>query len=110
MISKENLFSLLKTHGNSLNEALSPLMAEVEAIMISQPLAVELPSDGNGLNPISLSTLLTMKNRVRMPPPEESGRTDKREERREEGWRRIQHLSEEVWTRWQKKCLVTLSS
>ena len=82
MISKKNLFSLLKTHGNSLNEALSPLMAEVGAIMISQPLAVELPSDGNILNPISLSTLLTMKNRAGMPPPEEFGRTDKREEKR----------------------------
>ena len=50
-------------------------MAEVEAIMISQPLTVELASDGNSLNPISLSTLLKVKSRVVMPPPEDFGRT-----------------------------------
>ena len=58
------------------------MIAEVEAIMISQPLTVELASDGNSLNPISLSTLLTMKNRVVMPPSEEFGRTLERREKR----------------------------
>ena len=41
------LSSLLKTHGRSFNdEALSTLMAEVEAVMNSRPLTVELLSDG----------------------------------------------------------------
>ena len=57
------LSSLLKTHGRSLNdEALSTLMAEVEAVMNSRPLTVKLLSDGNSLNPISPPKLLTMKS------------------------------------------------
>ena len=69
------LSSLLKTHGRSLNdEALSTLMAEVEAVMNSRPLTVELLSDGNSLNPISPSNLLTMKSKIVMPPPGEFGR------------------------------------
>ena len=67
---------MLKTHGTSLNKALLTLMAEVEAIMISQPLTVELLNDGNSFNLISLSTLLTRKNRVVMPPLEEFGTAD----------------------------------
>ena len=64
------LSSLLKTHGRSLNdEALSTLMAEVEAVMNSRPLTVELLRDGNSLNPISPSNSLTMKSKVVMPPP-----------------------------------------
>lgn len=41
MISKKILSSLFKTQGTSVNEALSTLMAEVEAIMILPPLKVE---------------------------------------------------------------------
>ena len=41
------LSSLLKTHGRSLNdEALSTLMAKVEAVMNSRALTVELLRDG----------------------------------------------------------------
>ena len=57
------LSSLLKTHGRSLNdEALSTLMAEVEAVMNSRPLTVELLSNGNSLNPINPSNLLMIKS------------------------------------------------
>ena len=100
------LSSLLKTHGRSLNdEALSTLMAEVEAVMNSRPLTVELLSDGNSLNPISPSNLLTMKSKVVMPPPGEFGRADIYCRKR---WRRVQHISDEFWNRWQKEFLVTL--
>ena len=100
------LSSLLKTHGRSLNdEALSTLMAEVEAVMNSRPLTVELLSDGNSLNPISPSNLLTMKSKVVMPPPGEFGRADicccK-------CWRSVQHISDEFWKQWRKEFLVTL--
>ena len=44
-------------------------MAEVEAVMNSRPLTVELLRDGNSLNPISPSNSLTMKSKVVMPPP-----------------------------------------
>ena len=76
MISKKNLSSLLKTHGTSLKEALLTLIAEVEAILISQPLTAELLIDGNNLNVVSLSTLLTKQNRLVMPPSEEFWRAD----------------------------------
>ena len=80
-------------------------MAEVEAILNSQPLTVELLSDDNNANPISPSNLLSMKSKVIMPPPDEFSRPDiyccKR-------WRRIQHIAEEFWSRWQKEFLVTL--
>ena len=100
------LSSLLKTHGRSLNdEALSTLMAEVEAVMNSRPLTVELLSDGNSLNPISPSNLLPMKSKVVMPPPGEFGRADIYCRKR---WRRVQHISDEFWNRWQKEFLVTL--
>ena len=100
------LSSLLKTHGRSLNdEAVSTLMAEVEAVMNSRPLTVELLSDGNSLNPISPSNLLPMKSKVVMPPPGEFGRADIYCRKH---WRRVQHISDEFWNRWQKEFLVTL--
>ena len=98
--------SLLKTHGTSLNhDALCILMAEVEAILNSRPLTVELLSDGNSANPISPSNLLSMNSKVIMPPPVEFSRPDiyccKR-------WRRVQHIAEEFWSRWRKEFLVKL--
>ena len=89
------LSSLLKTHGRSLNdEAASTLMAEVEAVMNSRPLTVELLSDGNSLNPISPSNLFPMKSKVVMPPPDEFGRADIYCRKH---WRRVQHISDEFW-------------
>ena len=68
---------LLKTHRRRLNnEALSTLMTEVEAVMNSRPLTLELLSDGNSLNSISLSNLLTMKSKVVMSPSGEIGKAD----------------------------------
>ena len=100
------LSSLLKTHGRSLNdEALSTLMAEVEAVMNSRPLTVELLSDGNSLNPISPSNLLTMKSKVVMPPPGGFGRADIY---CREHWRIVRHILDEFWNRWRKEFLVTL--
>ena len=58
------------------NEALWTLMAEVEAILNSQPLTVELLSDDNNANPTSPSNLLSMKSKVIMPPPDEFSRPD----------------------------------
>ena len=66
------LSSLLKTHGHSMNdESLNTLMTEVEAILNSRPLAVELLNDGSSINPICPSNILSMKSKVVMPPPGE---------------------------------------
>ena len=74
-------------------------MTEVEAILSSHPLTVELlnDNDGNSINP--------MKSKVVMPPPGEFVQADiyccKR-------WRRVQHIAEEFWSRWRKEFLVAL--
>ena len=81
---------LLRTHGSSLNdEALSTLMIEVEAIVNSRPLAVEVEAA------ISPSNLLTIKSKVVMPPPGSFGTVDLYSKRR---WRGIQHITNEFWS------------
>ena len=53
---------MLKTYEASLNdEAVSVLMAVVEAIINSCILTVEVLNDGNSVNPIRPSNLLTIK-------------------------------------------------
>ena len=52
-------------------QALTTLMTEVEAVLNSGPLMTELLSDGNSLNPVCPSNILTMKTKVVMPPPGE---------------------------------------
>ena len=100
------LSSLLKTDGTSLNvEALTTLMTEVEAVFNSPPLTTELLSDGNSLNPICPSNILTMETKVVMPPPGEFGRTDIYCHKQ---WRRVQHIREEFWNIWRKESLITL--
>ena len=94
------------THTTSLNnEALCTLMSEVEAILHSWPLKVELLSDGNSANSISPSNLLSMKSMVIMPPPGGFSRQDICCHKR---WRRVQHIAEEFWSRWRKEFLLAL--
>ena len=103
--ARNSLSFLLKIHGRSLNEeVLSTLMAEVEAIMNSRPLTVEPLGDGNSLNPISPSNLLTMNSKVVMPPPGGFGRADIYNRKH---WRRVRHISDKFWNRWRKEFLVT---
>ena len=56
------LSSLLKTHGQSLDdESLITLMTEVEGILNSRPLTVETITDPTSFQPLSSINLLTMK-------------------------------------------------
>ena len=64
-------------------------MVEVEAIVNSRPLAVEVEAA------ISPSNLLTMKSKVVMPPPGSFGTVDLYSKRR---WRGIQHITNEFWS------------
>ena len=80
-------------------------MTEVEAILNSCPLTVELLNDGSSINPICPSNILSMKSKVVMPPPGEFVRADIYCRKR---LRRVQHIAEEFWSRWRKKFLVTL--
>ena len=87
------LASLLKNHCTCLKDEPFPtLTKDVEAIVNSRPLTVETISDPLSLTPLSLSNLLTMKNRVIMPPLGSFVRPDLYNRRQ---WRRIQHLADE---------------
>ena len=104
--ARTNLSSLIKTHSMSFNEhSLSTLSSEVEDIGNSRPVVVETINDVNSEVAISPSYILTMKSKVAMPPPGVFGKPDMYCQRR---WRRIQHVSNEFWSRQQKKFLVTL--
>ena len=100
------LSSILKTHSTSLDdESLNTLFTEVEAIVNSRPLVVETINDANSEVVLSPTNLLTMKSKVVMPPPGEFSRPDIYCRKR---WRRVQHLSNEFWSRWRKEFLLSL--
>ena len=83
------LASLLKNHGACLkDESLHNLMTEAEAILHSRLLSVETISDPQSLSPLSPSNLLTMKNRVIMPPAGSFVRPDLYNRKQ---WRKVQH-------------------
>ena len=97
---------LLKTHGTSLNdESLHTLLIEVEAVVNSRPLTTNLLSDANSMIKLSPINLLFLKSRVVMPPPGVFTASDIYCHKH---WRRVQHISNEFWSRWRKEVLVTL--
>ena len=100
------LSSLLKTHGQSLDdESLITLMTEVEGILNSRPLTVETINDPTSFQPLSPINLLTMKSKVVSPPPGKFLKPDVYSKKR---WRRIQHIANEFWSRWRKEYLQSL--
>ena len=68
-------------------------------------MVIETINDVNSEVAILSSHILIMKSKVVMPPPGMFGKPDMYCHRR---WRRIQHISNEFWIRWQKEFLVTL--
>ena len=96
----------MKTHGVSLDEeSLNTLFVEVEGIVNSRPLVVETINDVNSQAALSPSHILTMKSKVVIPPPDMFGPPDLYCRKR---WRRVQHISNEFWSRWRKEFLATL--
>ena len=69
-------------------------MTEVEAVMNFRPLTLEQLSDGNSLNSIILSSLLTMKSKVVIST---SGEFEKADIYCHKRWRGVQHISDEFW-------------
>jgi hypothetical protein len=61
--------------------------------------------DPNTLQPISPNHLLTMKSNVVLPPPGEFMAADVYSRKR---WRRVQHLANSFWERWQKEVISSL--
>ena len=71
------LGSLLKTHGECLDdESLLTVMTEVECILNSRPLTVEVLNDPTSLQPFSPVNIVTMKSKVVSPPPGEFSKPD----------------------------------
>ena len=102
------LNSLLKTHGVSLtDESSQTLLTEVEAIVNSRPLTTDVINDVTSAVPLSPINLLTTKSRVVMPQP---GVFTSADMYCRKHWRRVQHLSNEFWSRWRKKVLLTLQN
>ena len=98
----------MKTHGASLtDESLQILLTEVEAIVNSRPLTTDVINDVTSPVPLSPINLLTMKSRVVMPPP---GVFTSADMYCRKHWRRVQHLSNEFWSRWRKEVLLTLQN
>ena len=100
------LSSLLKQNGHSLDDELfRTLLTEVEAIVNSRPLTVETLSDAGSPCPLTPAHLLTMKSNVIFPPAGIFLRTDIYCRQR---WRRVQHIANEFWSRWNKEYLSSL--
>ena len=99
------LASMLKTHGKSLDdESLLTLMTEVEGILNSRHLTVEMINDPSSFQPLAPANILTMKSKVVMPPPGKLLRPDLYRRR----WSRVQHIANEFWSRWRKEYLQSL--
>ena len=100
------LSSLMRTHGLSLSgEAFRTCMAEVAAVLNSQPLTVDNLSNPDDPPPLRPSQLITLKSKVILPRPGQFQPEDIYSRRQ---WRRIQHLANEFWTRWRKEYLQSL--
>lgn len=100
------LSGLLQQSGGQLDdESLRTFMCETAAIINSRPLTLENLNDATCITPLSPNNLLTGKTNVVMPPPGAFMRPDLYCRRR---WRRVQHLVEEFWKRWQKEFLQQL--
>ena len=102
------LSAMLRNHGESLNdESLRTLLVEVEGIINSLLITCESIGDVNSIIPLSPMQLLSSKIRVLMPPP---GTFQKEDMYCKKQWRRVQHLSNEFWTRWRKEVFATLQT
>ena len=100
------LSCLLKTHGQKSldDESLITFMIHVEGILNSKPFTVETinPTRFQPLSPINL---LTMKSKDVSPPPGKFLKPDLYSKRR---CRRIQHIANQFWSRWEKEYLQSL--
>ena len=100
------LSPLLQNNGLQLDdESVRTLMCEVEAIINSRPLTVDLLNDPGSLSPLTPNHLLTMKTKVVLSPPGVFPSADKFCRKR---WRRVQHLANEFWSQWRKEYLLSL--
>ncbi len=100
------LNAILHKNGYQLNEEpLRTFMCEAESIVNSRPLTVDNLSFPDCPEPLTANHLLTMKSKIVLPPP---GVFQTADVYLRKHWRRVQHLSNEFWTRWRKEFLHAL--
>ena len=96
------LTSLLSSSGHQLNDdSLRTLIVEVEMLINSRPLTPVDVTESD-LQPLSPNMLLTMKQKVVLPPPGSFAPPDQYCRRR---WRRVEHLLNVFWERWKREFL-----
>ena len=67
-LARGMLVSLLKTHGQNLDEeSLQTRIGKIVNDINSRTLTVKLINDGQGFNPLSPNNLLTTKSKVMVP-------------------------------------------
>ena len=100
------LSAILEKNGAQLDdETLWTYLCECEAIVNSRPLTVNSLSDPDSLELQTTSHLLTLKSKVVLPLPGMFKTPDLYTRKR---WRRVQHLANKFWCRWQKEFLLSL--
>ena len=93
------LSALLQSHSSSLNdESFRTFLTEAECVVNSRPLTTENLQDPTSL-PLCPNSILTMKNKVVLPPP---GVFQKEDMYCRKRWRQVQYLANEFWSRWKK--------
>ena len=102
------LETLLVSAGTQLDdEAFRTLMTEVECIVNSRPLSVNNLNDPEAPEPLTPNHLLTLKQKVVLPPPGNFQRADLYCRK---WWRRVQYLANQFWARWRYEFLQNLQS
>ncbi|KAK3719742.1 hypothetical protein QZH41_001946 [Actinostola sp. cb2023] len=100
------LSAILEKNGTQLNdEALRTFMCEAEAVVNSRPLTTDNINSTDSLEAFTPNHLLTLKTKVILPPPGVFNAADQYSRKQ---WRRVQHLTNEFWTRWRKEFLHSL--
>lgn len=89
------------------DEALRTFMCEAEAVVNSRPLTAEGTTSSDTAEPLTPNHFLTLKTKVVLPPP---GKFTSADLYSRKWWRRVQHLTNEFWSRWKKEFLLSLQT
>ena len=102
------LETLLVSAGTQLDdEAFRTLMTEVESIVNSRPLTVNDLNDPEPPEPLTPNHLLTLKQKLVLPPP---GKFQRADLYCRKWWRRVQYMANQFWLRWRREFLQKLQS
>ncbi|XP_067023705.1 uncharacterized protein [Acropora muricata] len=102
------LCALLEKNGHQMNdEALRTFMCEAEAVVNSRPLTAEGTTSSDTAEPLTPNHFLTVKTKVVLVPP---GKFTSSDLYSRKWWRRVQHLTNEFWSRWKKEFLLLLQT